>query len=96
MRDEHLQASHNRVEREFAREDLGGERTASILTIVATCVSYGVNPRTYLYLVTESVAVPVEEGAPTPANSRARTSMLPDGGTSRPPSHALDDRAAAL
>jgi hypothetical protein len=28
------------------------ERTASILTIVATCVSYGVNPRAYLHLVT--------------------------------------------
>ena len=36
----------------FAWEDLGGERTASILTIVATCVSYGVNPRAYLHLVT--------------------------------------------
>src|SRR5206468_10249559 len=63
----YLQASHNRVERElrklvlgrrnwlFTWEDLGGERTASILTIVATCVSYGVNPRAYLHLATNLI-----------------------------------------
>jgi transposase len=62
--DGNLELTNNRVERElrklvlgrrnwlFTWEDLGGERTASILTIVATCVSYGVNPRAYLHLVT--------------------------------------------
>ncbi len=64
LRDGNVELTNNRVERElrklvlgrrnwlFAWEDLGGERTASILTIVATCVSYGVNPRAYLHLVT--------------------------------------------
>jgi hypothetical protein len=59
--------TNNRVERElrklvlgrrnwlFTWEDLGGERTASILTIVATCVSYGVNPRAYLHLATKLI-----------------------------------------
>ena len=64
LRDGNVELTNNRVERElrklvlgrrnwlFTWEDLGGERTASILTIVATCVSYGVNPRAYLHLVT--------------------------------------------
>jgi len=64
LRDGNVELTNNRVERElrklvlgrrnwlFAWEDLGGERTASILTILATCVSYGVNPRAYLHLVT--------------------------------------------
>jgi transposase len=64
LHDGNIELTNNRVERElrklvlgrrnwlFAWEDLGGERTASILTIVATCVSYGVNPRAYLHLVT--------------------------------------------
>jgi hypothetical protein len=33
--------------------DLGGERTAAILTLVATCVTHDVNPRAYLHLVTK-------------------------------------------
>jgi len=64
LRDGNIELTNNRVERElrklvlgrrnwlFTWDDLGGERTASILTIVATCVSYGVNPRAYLHLVT--------------------------------------------
>jgi hypothetical protein len=32
----------------LAWEDLGGERTARILTIVGTCVAHGINPRAYL------------------------------------------------
>jgi transposase len=64
LRDGNIELTNNRVERElrklvlgrrnwlFTWEDLGGERTAVILTIVATCVSYGVNPRAYLHLVT--------------------------------------------
>ena len=35
--------------------NLGGERTAAILTIVATSVSYGVNPRAYLHLATKLI-----------------------------------------
>ena len=30
-----------------------GKRTAHILTIVATCVAHGINPRAYLHLVTK-------------------------------------------
>jgi transposase len=64
LHDGNVELTNNRVERElrklvlgrrnwlFTWEDIGGERTASILTIVATCVSYGVNPRAYLHLVT--------------------------------------------
>jgi hypothetical protein len=64
LHDGNVELTNNRVERElrklvlgrrnwlFVWEDLGGERTASILTIVATCVSYGVNPRAYLHLAT--------------------------------------------
>lgn len=62
LTDGQIELTNNRVERElrklvlgrrnwlFTWEDLGGERTAAILTIIATCVSYGVNPRAYLHL----------------------------------------------
>jgi transposase len=67
LRNGNIELTNNRVERElrklvlgrrnwlFTWEDLGGERTASILTIVATCVSHGVNPRAYLHLVTKLI-----------------------------------------
>jgi hypothetical protein len=57
----YLQASHNRRERELRRLvlgrknwlftwlDDGGERTANILSIVATCIAHDVNPRAYLH-----------------------------------------------
>lgn len=32
-------------------EDLGGQRTGHILTVVGTCVAFGINPRAYLHLV---------------------------------------------
>jgi len=63
--DGNIPLTNNRVERElrklilgrknwlFTWEDIGGERTAHILTIVATCVAHGVNPRAYLHLVTK-------------------------------------------
>ena len=65
--DGNIELTNNRVERElrklvlgrrnwlFAWEDLGGERTAAILTIIASCVSYGVNPRAYLHLATKLI-----------------------------------------
>jgi transposase len=67
LADGQIELTNNRVERElrklvlgrrnwlFTWEDLGGERTAAILTIVATCVSYGVNPRAYLHLATKLI-----------------------------------------
>jgi transposase len=78
----YLQASHNRVERElrslvlgrknwlFAYGDLGGERTATILTIVGTCIAQRINPRAYLHAVTELIV----NGWP---NARLRE-LLPD------------------
>jgi transposase len=67
LADGQIELTNNRVEREirklvlgrrnwlFTWEDLGGERTATILTIIATCVSYGVNPRAYLHLATNLI-----------------------------------------
>lgn len=65
--DGHLEATNNRRERELRRLvvgrrnwlftwlDLGGERTAWILTILATCIAHDVNPRAYLHLVTRLI-----------------------------------------
>jgi hypothetical protein len=67
LSDGNIELTNNRVERElrklvlgrrnwlFAWEDLGGERTAHILTIVGTCVAHGINPRAYLHLVTNLI-----------------------------------------
>lgn len=64
VEDGQLDATNNRRERELRRLvlgrknwlftwlDLGGERTATALTIIATCVAHDVNPRAYLHLVT--------------------------------------------
>lgn len=64
LEDGTIELTNNRVERElrklvlgrknwlFTWEDLGAQRTAQILTIVGTCVSFGINPRAYLHLVT--------------------------------------------
>jgi hypothetical protein len=61
--DGHIELTNNRRERELRRLvlgrrnwlftwlDLGGERTAAVLTIIATCISHDVNPRAYLHLV---------------------------------------------
>jgi transposase len=65
--DGNLEATNNRRERELRRLvvgrrnwlftwlDVGGERTAWILTILATCIAHGVNPRAYLHLVTRLI-----------------------------------------
>jgi transposase len=64
LEDGNIEATNNRRERELRRLvlgrknwlftwlDEGGERTAHILTIVATCIAYDINPRAYLHLVT--------------------------------------------
>jgi transposase len=61
--DGNIELTNNRVERElrklvlgrknwlFTWEDLGGQRTGHILTVVGTCVAFGINPRAYLHLV---------------------------------------------
>lgn len=67
LEDGNIELTNNRRERELRRLilgrknwlftwlDLGGERTASILTIVATCIAHDVNPRAYLHLVTRCI-----------------------------------------
>ncbi len=67
LEDGNLEATNNRRERElrklvlgrrnwlFTWLDVGGERTAAILTIVATCIAHDVNPRAYLHLVTRLI-----------------------------------------
>ena len=39
----------------FTWLDLGGERTAAVLTIIGTCIAHDVNPRAYLHLVTKLI-----------------------------------------
>jgi transposase len=65
--DGRIELTNNRVERElrslvlgrknwlFVDGDLNGERTASILTILATAIAHRINPRAYLHLVTQLI-----------------------------------------
>ena len=65
--DGNIEATNNRRERELRRLvlgrknwlftwlDVGGKRTAAILTIVATCIAHDINPRAYLHLVTKLI-----------------------------------------
>jgi len=65
--DGNVDATNNRRERELRRLvvgrrnwlftwlDVGGERTAVALTIIATCIAHEVNPRAYLHLVTRLI-----------------------------------------
>jgi transposase len=67
LTDGRIELTNNRVERElrslvlgrknwlFAYGDLGGERTATILTIVGTCIAHRINPRAYLHVVTKLI-----------------------------------------
>lgn len=65
--DGNIEATNNRRERELRRLvlgrknwlftwlDEGGERTATILSIIATCIAHEVNPRAYLHLVSRLI-----------------------------------------
>jgi transposase len=69
LEDGNIEATNNRRERELRRLvigrknwlftwlDVGGERTAAILTIVATCIAHDINPRAYLHLVTKLIVL---------------------------------------
>jgi transposase len=82
LEDGNIELTNNRRERELRRLvlgrknwlftwlDDGGERTAAILSIIATCIAHDVNPRAYLHLVTKLIV----QGWP---NSRLRK-LLPD------------------
>jgi transposase len=80
--DGQIELTNNRRERELRRLilgrknwlftwlDLGGTRTAHILSIIATAIAHDVNPRAYLHLVTKLIV----HGWP---NSKLRE-LLPD------------------
>lgn len=82
LEDGDIEATNNRRVRELRRlvlgrknwlftwPDVGGERTAAILSIVATCIAHDVNPRAYLRQVTKLIV----EGWP---QKRLRD-LLPD------------------
>jgi transposase len=67
LEDGNIELTNNRRERELRRLvlgrrnwlftwlDMGGERTASILTIIGTCIAHDVNPRAYLHRVTKLI-----------------------------------------
>jgi transposase len=67
LEDGRIELTNNRVERElrrlvlgrknwlFVEGDLNGARTASILTIIGTCIAQAIDPRAYLHLVTRLV-----------------------------------------
>jgi hypothetical protein len=98
--DGNIELTNNRRERELRRLilgrknwlftwlDLGGERTASILTIVATCIAHDVNPRAYLHLVTQRIV----HGWP---NAKLRD-LLPDRILTAHPELYVGDRALLL
>lgn len=65
--DGNIELTNNRRERELRRlvqgrknwmftwKDIGAERSAAILSIVATCISHDLNPRAYLHVVTKLI-----------------------------------------
>jgi transposase len=67
LEDGNIEATNNRRERELRRLvlgrrnwlftwlDGGGERTADVLSIVATCIAHDVNPRAYLHKVVHAI-----------------------------------------
>lgn len=67
LTDGRIELTNNRVERElrtlvlgrknwlFVEGDLGGKRTATILSILGTCIAQQVNPRAYLHTVTKLI-----------------------------------------
>jgi hypothetical protein len=70
----------------FTWLDEGGERTAAILTIIATCIAHSINPRAYLHLVTKLIA----QGFP---QAKLRD-LLPDRLLAEHPELYIGDRDA--
>lgn len=97
LEDGNIELTNNRREHELRRLvlgrknwlftwlDIGGERTAAILTIIATCISHDVNPRAYLHLVTNLIV----RGWP---NARLRE-LLPDRILAAHPELYVGDRS---
>jgi transposase len=104
LEDGNIELTNNRRERElrklvlgrrnwlFTWKDLGGERTAHILSIVATAIAHDLNPRAYLHVVTRLLV----EGWPA---ERLRE-LLPDRIGAQHPElvveHALSSDAMPL
>jgi hypothetical protein len=98
LTDGRLELTNNRLERElrtlvlgrknwlFAYGDLGGERTAIILTILGTCLAHRINPRAYLHAVAKRLV----NGFP---NARL-AELLPDQILTLHPELRLPARAA--
>jgi transposase len=98
--DGNLDATNNRRERELRRLvvgrknwmftwlDVGGERTATALTIIATCIAHDINPRAYLHLVTRLLV----RGWP----QRQLRELLPDRIVAAHPELATGDPTALL
>jgi transposase len=96
--DGNIELTNNRRERELRRLvlgrrnwlftwlDLGGARTADILSIVGTCIAHDVNPRAYLHLVTARIV----RGWP---HARLRD-LLPDRMLATHPELSIGDRDA--
>ena len=99
LEDGSIELTNNRVERElrklvlgrrnwlFTWEDLGGERTAHVLTIVGSCVAHGVNPRAYLHLLTRLIVAGWPEAK--------RRDLLPDRLSVTHPELVVRDRSDA-
>jgi transposase len=100
LEDGNIELTNNRRERELRRLvlgrkawlftwlDVGGERTAAILTIIATCIAHDVNPRAYLHLVTRLIV----NGWP----SEKLRDLLPDRILISHPELHVGERAPAL
>jgi hypothetical protein len=70
----------------FTWLDDGGERTAAILSIIATCIAHDVNPRANLHLVTKLVV----HGWP----NSSHLELLPDRILANNPELYVGDRSA--
>lgn len=100
LEDGNIELTNNRRERELRRLvqgrknwlftwlDVGGERTAAILTIFATCIAHDVNPRAYLHLVTRLIV----NGWP----SEQLRDLLPDRILNTHPELHVGEQAPAL
>lgn len=101
LEDGELELTNNRRERElralvlgrknwlFVWRDEGGERLAESLSIVATCLAHGLNPRAYLHFVARKIVL--EEWP----NDRL-VELLPDVVTRLEPGLALPEPRRAL
>jgi hypothetical protein len=96
LEDGNIELTNNRRERELRRLilgrknwlftwlDDGGERTAAILSIIATCIAHDVNPRAYIHLVTRLIV----QGWP----NNALRQLLPDRMLAAHPELYVGDR----